>query len=83
MERAQKEYDMTQSPARTGHFIGIPYDFRRPTWRRIRRRVWNKGGALLSPRVFGWGYTLNMAHPGAALLLIATLATVLLAIFVG
>ena len=26
---------------RTGSFLGIPYDWRRPTWTRIKERMWN------------------------------------------
>ena len=45
-------------------FLGIPYDFRWPTWRRARQRLWNPGGPMLAPHIWGWGYTLNFAHLG-------------------
>lgn len=46
---------------RTGTFLGIPYDWRRPTWERVRSRVWNPDERrLLTPHAFGWGYTLNV-----------------------
>jgi hypothetical protein len=38
----------------------VPYDFRSPTIARIRERLWNpKGEHLISPRVFGVGWTVN------------------------
>ena len=60
-----------------GHFLGMPYDWRMPTLGRMLRRVWNPGGPLLSPKSFGWGYTLNVAHPGAGWVVAAGLAIVL------
>ena len=46
---------------RTGTFLGIPYDWRRPTWARIRNRMWNPNDRRLwTPRAFGWGYDLNV-----------------------
>lgn len=63
-----------------GRFLGMPYDWRRPTARKLRSRLWNPGGPLFSPKVFGWGYTLNLAHPGSwALLLAVVLLVVVLA----
>ncbi len=37
----------------------VPYDFRVPTAERIKERFWNPEGGLISPRVFGVGWTLN------------------------
>jgi hypothetical protein len=38
----------------------VPYDFRRPTAARFRERMWDPEGAhLISPRVFGVGWTVN------------------------
>jgi hypothetical protein len=37
----------------------VPYDLRRPTFARIRERMWDPQGRLLSPRAFGVGWTLN------------------------
>jgi hypothetical protein len=45
----------------TGRFLGLPYDWRRPTWSRIRERAWNPHDArLLTPKSFGWGYDINV-----------------------
>ncbi len=45
---------------RTGTFLRVPYDWRRPTKGRYQRRMWNADDSrILTPRTFGWGYTLN------------------------
>jgi hypothetical protein len=47
---------------RHGRFLGLPYDWRRPTLARIRSRMWNPAEPkLLVPKAFGWGYDLNVA----------------------
>ncbi|HVG95543.1 MAG TPA: DUF5808 domain-containing protein [Chloroflexota bacterium] len=46
---------------RTGVFLGLPYDWRAPTWERVRARWWNPNDPhLLTPKVFGWGFDLNL-----------------------
>jgi hypothetical protein len=48
---------------RTGKFLGIPYDWRRPTWARYQSRWWNtKERRIVMPRAFGWGYDFNLAE---------------------
>lgn len=51
----------------TGSFLGIPYDWRRPTAARTRSRWWNaEDPRVFTPKVFGWGYDLNLyriLHP--------------------
>ncbi|WP_421740279.1 DUF5808 domain-containing protein [Cellulomonas sp.] len=38
----------------------VPYDFRVPTVARFKERMWDPEGAhVISPRVFGVGWTLN------------------------
>ncbi len=61
-----------------GRFWGMPYDWRRPTWRRFARRMHNPGGPLFTPKSFGWGYALNLAHPKARWILGGLLAIALL-----
>ena len=61
-----------------GYFLGVPYDLRRPTARRILARVWCPGGPLFPPHAFGWGYSLNLAHPGAWALGALAILTLLL-----
>ena len=51
-------------PERTweGRLLGVvPYDFRPPTWQRIRDAYWNPGSdRLFSDRVFGVGWAVNL-----------------------
>lgn len=37
----------------------VPYDFRRPTWERVRDTYWNPDGPLVSAKVFGVGWAPN------------------------
>jgi hypothetical protein len=45
-----------------GKVMGIvPYDFRPPTWSRIRRAYWNPDDPrLFTDRVFGVGWAVNL-----------------------
>jgi hypothetical protein len=48
---------------RTGKFLGVRYDWRRPTWARYKSRWWNgKDRRIIMPRAFGWGYDFNLAE---------------------
>ncbi|HEY3550747.1 MAG TPA: DUF5808 domain-containing protein [Gaiellaceae bacterium] len=48
---------------RTGKFLGVPYDWRRPTAARFRSRWWNRDDRrIVMPRAFGWGYDFNLAE---------------------
>ena len=55
--------------AKTGKFLGVPYDWRRPTVQRYKSRWWNPDDKrLVTPRAFGWGFDFNLywvVHPGA------------------
>ncbi len=43
-----------------GTFLGIPYDFRLPTPHVWRERVWNpQDHRVFTPKVFGWGWSIN------------------------
>jgi hypothetical protein len=47
----------------TGKFLGVPYDWRRPTWKRYQSRWWNpKDRRIVMPRAFGWGWDFNLAE---------------------
>ena len=49
--------------AKTGKFLGIPYDWRRPTVARFKSRWWNPDEPrLFVPQVFGVGWTINLAR---------------------
>ena len=44
-----------------GHVFGVPYDFRAPTLARVHQRIWNPDDPrLLTPHVFGVGWTVNL-----------------------
>src|SRR5215831_14794193 len=45
-----------------GKVLGVvPYDFRPPTWERIRDAYWNpESDSLFSDRVFGVGWAINL-----------------------
>jgi len=48
---------------RRGKFLGVPYDWRRPTAARFKLRWWNPDDRrLVTPRAFGWGYDFNLAE---------------------
>jgi hypothetical protein len=48
---------------KTGKFLGIPYDWRRPTLARLKSRWWNPSDPrLFPPRMFGWGFAINFAR---------------------
>lgn len=38
----------------------VPYDFRIPTLQRVRDTFWNPDGPIVSPQVFGVGWTVNL-----------------------
>ena len=40
----------------------VPYDFRPPTFDRARRALWDPEGALITPGVWGVGWTLNLGR---------------------
>jgi hypothetical protein len=50
-------------------FGGMPFDWRRPTVKRVQSRMWNpKDHRFFTPKAFGWGYDVNfywLAHPAA------------------
>jgi hypothetical protein len=54
-------YDLSMS--KTGKFLGVPYDWRRPTLARFKSRWWNRSDPhLFTPRWWGWGYDINLAR---------------------
>jgi hypothetical protein len=47
----------------TGTFLGSPYDWRLPTWERLKRDLWDpQDQRLYTPKSFGWGYSFNLAE---------------------
>ncbi len=48
---------------RQGSWLGIPYDWRRPTRERVRTRWWNRDDhRIFTPKTLGWGYGINVAE---------------------
>ena len=48
---------------KTGTFLRIPYDWRRPTVARAKSRWWNPDEPrLFTPKAFGWGFAVNFAR---------------------
>jgi hypothetical protein len=52
---------------KTGTFLRVPFDWRRPTATRFKARWWNPDDPrFFTPRAFGWGYDFNLywaTHP--------------------
>jgi Family of unknown function (DUF5808) len=45
----------------TGKYLGLPYDWRRPTWERVQSRWWNPTDRrIFTPKAFGWGFDINL-----------------------
>ena len=52
----------TREP-KTGKFLGVPYDWRRPTLARLKQRWWNPSEPrLFTPKMLGWGWSINLAR---------------------
>jgi hypothetical protein len=61
--KAAHRYARYMNPKHTGKFLGVPYDWRRPTWARYQSRWWNpKDRRIVMPRAFGWGWDFNLAE---------------------
>jgi hypothetical protein len=62
-----EEHNEQAPPDPQGRFVGVPYDWRRPTLARVRARWWNPNDPrLFTPKSYGWGWDLNaywIAHP--------------------
>ena len=51
----------TKQPS--GRFLEVPYEFRAPTASRVRERLWNPDDRrILTPPVFGIGWSVNLYH---------------------
>ncbi len=48
-----------------GRYYGIPFDFRVPTIDRVRQRMWNPDDPrVITPTVFGAGWSINLYQAG-------------------
>jgi len=52
---------MADKPA-SGELLGIPYNFEKPSFRRLLSSYWQPGDGMLVKKPFGVGYTLNLAN---------------------
>ncbi len=44
-----------------GRFLGVPFEFRLPTLRRVKKRWWNpEDERVFTPHVFGVGWSINI-----------------------
>ena len=46
----------------SGELFGIPYNFEKPSMRRLLSSYWQPGDGMLVKKPFGIGYTLNLAN---------------------
>jgi hypothetical protein len=54
----------------SGEILGVPYNFERPSIKRLLSSYWRPGEGMLVEKPFGIGYTLNMANWRSWLVLI-------------
>ncbi|MCU4719612.1 DUF5808 domain-containing protein [Halapricum hydrolyticum] len=52
---------MTDKP-QSGEIFGVPYNFERPSMKRLLSSYWQPGEGMLVEKPFGVGYTLNLAN---------------------
>ncbi len=52
---------MTEKPA-SGELLGIPYNFEKPSLKRLLSAYWQPEEGMLVKKPFGIGYTLNLAN---------------------
>ncbi|GGO02200.1 MULTISPECIES: DUF5808 domain-containing protein [Haloarcula] len=46
----------------SGTLFGVPYNFERPSFKRLVSSYWQPGDGMLVEKPFGIGYTLNLAN---------------------
>jgi hypothetical protein len=46
----------------TGEIFGVPYNFEKPSFRRLVSSYWQPDEGMLVRKPFGIGYTLNLAN---------------------
>lgn len=45
-----------------GHFLGLPYNWKKPTWAEVRRAYWDPDESrVVVPKTYGWGMDINFA----------------------
>ena len=59
----QSRYARYMSRKATGKYLGVPFDWRRPTVARVRSRWWNPNDRrIVTPKSWGWGFAFNFAE---------------------
>ena len=53
---------MSDEKPSSGELFGVPYNFERPSIRRLLSSYWQPGEGMLVEKPFGVGYTLNLAN---------------------
>jgi len=53
---------MSEDQPSSGELFGVPYNFERPSIRRLLSAYWQPGEGMLVRKPFGVGYTLNLAN---------------------
>jgi hypothetical protein len=53
---------MSEDDPASGELFGVPYNFERPSLRRLLSAYWQPGEGMLVQKPFGVGYTLNLAN---------------------
>jgi len=53
---------MSEDKPSSGELFGVPYNFERPSVRRLLSAYWQPGEGMLVKKPFGVGYTLNLAN---------------------
>lgn len=54
-------YSLDMSEKGTGKFLGVPYDWRRPTVARFKSRWWNADDRrIFTPKTYGAGWDINL-----------------------
>ena len=52
---------MSEDDPASGELFGVPYNFERPSFRRLLSAYWQPDEGMLVEKPFGVGYTLNLA----------------------
>ena len=53
---------MASNGDRTGTFLGVPYNWNKPTVEREKKTWWDpENDKFVVPRAYGWGYAFNLA----------------------
>ncbi len=59
---ARQHYGEVMVREPQGHFLGLPYNWRRPTRDEAGKGVWDPDDRrILTPKNYGWGYGINFA----------------------